>query len=316
MHKLQRTSLSILVAVLAATACVIPNVTINDPGAQATILAVTVDAAIRATQQAGGQVVVSTVSEGTPAEGSVSVSATPSETATPSLTPTPTETPTETASPVPVVILSPTPIVPMISVSVPTNCRSGPGKAYPLEGALLVDEVAQVHGTDPTASYWYIPNPDSAGDYCWVWGQYATITGYTGAIPMFTPPPTPLPTSTSTPSPGFGVSYVGLVECSGSWWTQMEIANSGSLTFRSIEFNLRDLALDTEDEQQADKFVEKTNCSSSTSKVSLAPDSSLIVSSPALSNDPSGHKMRAHITLCSKIGQNGECVTETYNFKP
>ena len=107
-------------------------------------------------------------------------SATASQTPSPTVTPTSTETPTATMSPTPAVIASPTSIYPMISVSVPTNCRSGPGKAYPMEGALLVGEVAQVLGRDPTGNYWYIPNPDEPGDYCWVWGEYATISGFTG----------------------------------------------------------------------------------------------------------------------------------------
>jgi len=312
MHTRQRTSLLVLAVLLAVTACVIPNVSFTDPAAQATILAVTVDAAIRATQKVQGAAAESTADDAS--AHATALSATPS--LTPAPTETATETPTETPTVVPLVILSPTSILPMISVSVPTNCRSGPGKAYPMEGALLVDEVADVLGNDPTGNYWYIPNPDSPGDYCWVWGEYATISGYQGSVPLYTPPPTPLPTATPTASPGFDVSYVGLVECSGSWWTQMELGNSGALTFRSIDFSLRDLTLDTEDEDQADKFVEKPNCSSSTSKVSLAPGNSVVVSSPALSNDPSGDKMRAHITLCSKTGQSGECVTEVLNFKP
>jgi len=204
----------------------------------------------------------------------------------------------------------------MISVSVPTNCRSGPGKAYPMEGALLVGEVAQVLGRDPTGNYWYIPNPDQPGDYCYVWGEYATISGFAGTVQMFTPPPTPLPTFTPTPSPGFDVGYEGLVGCSGSWWTRMGIDNTSTLAFRSVEFVLIDQNLDTEDTDESDGFVDRSNCSSSSSRVSLAAGDSLIIASPNLSNDPSGHKMRARISLCTKTGQSGVCVTEIFNFKP
>jgi hypothetical protein len=133
---------------------------------------------------------------------------------------------------------------------------------------------------------------------------------------MYTPPPTPLPTFTPTASPGFDVSYTGLVECSGSWWTQMELNNTGTQTFRSILFNLRDNTLGTEDEQEANKFVEKSGCASSSSTVSLGAGSTVTVSSPALSNDPTDHKMRAHITLCTNTNQNGDCITEIFNFKP
>src|SRR5574340_48875 len=306
MHTLQRTSLSMVVVLLAITACVIPNVTITDPIAQATIMAATIDAAIRQTQAAQPETVTTT---------SAGASPTASQTPSPSITPSPTESATATVSPTPLVINTPTPIVPMISVSVATNCRSGPGKAYSIEGALMVGEVAQVMGRDPTANYWYIPNPDEPGDYCYVWGQYATISGFAGTVQMLTPPPTPLPTFTPTPAPGFDVSYEGLVGCSGSWWTRMAIDNTSTLTFRSVEFVLIDQALDTEDTDEADGFVDRSNCSSSSSRVSLAPDDSLLISSPNLSNDPTGHKMRARITLCSKTGQGGVCATEVFNFK-
>ncbi len=313
MQTLQRTSLLIAVVLLAALACAVPNVTFTDPAAQATILAVTVDAAIRATHEAQPAEAITSAAAGTTGPG---VSATPSQTPSPTNTPVPSDTPTPTVTSTPLVIMSPTSILAMISVSVATNCRSGPGKAYPIDGALMVDEVAQVLAIDPTGKYWYIPNPDDPGYYCWVWGEYATVTGFTGNVQMFTPPPTPTATLTPTPSPGFGVSYEGLVGCSGSWWTRMQLENTGSLTFRSIEFILIDIPLDTEDADESDSFVDRSNCSSSSSQVSLAPGDSVMVASPNLSNDPSDHKMRARITLCSKTGQSGECVTEIFNFKP
>lgn len=316
MQSLQRTSLLVIVVAMAAAACAIPSVTIIDPVAQATGNAATIDAGIQETLAACGPACLgASTTSGTPLVTGTA-SATASQTPSPTITPSPTQTPTFTMSPTPVVISSPTSIVPMISVSVPTNCRSGPGKAYNMEGALMVGEVAQVLGSDPTGKYWYIPNPDQPGDYCYVWGEYATITGYAGSIQVFTPPPTPLPTATPPPAPGFGVSYDGFLGCSGEWWTQMELTNTGELTFRSMEFTLTDQALDLEYTGDSDGFVYRSNCSSTSSKETLATGASVMISSPKLSDDPSGHKMRAHITLCSETGQHGTCVTVTYNFKP
>src|SRR5258706_1132776 len=48
----------------------------------------------------------------------------------------PTSTATETLAATS--IFSATPPIPIISVSVPPNCRSGPGKSYPYAGALLL----------------------------------------------------------------------------------------------------------------------------------------------------------------------------------
>ncbi|HEY5984373.1 MAG TPA: SH3 domain-containing protein [Anaerolineales bacterium] len=311
MRKQRGTSLLVLVVLVVVSACVIPNVTITDPIAQATFQALTIDAAIQATQRARE-----------PASASPSAQASPTETPTASQTPTPTvtavpsQTPPPTVTSTPIVIASRTAVVPSISVSVPTNCRSGPGKDYPIEGALLVGEIAQVLGRDPGGHYYYIPNPDEPGDYCWVWDGYATLSGAAYFMPILTPPPTPTATFTPTPSPSFDASYEGLVWCTGVWWTEIALANTGPLTFRSIEITLRDLQLDISVSDEADSFVDKPDCSSSSSRLSLQPDKTVTVSSPSLDNDPSGHKMRATITLCSKVDGGGECVTETLRFTP
>lgn len=115
-------------------------------------------------------------------------------------------------TPTPTTALSPTPAFtatasgPQVSVYVATNCRTGPSIAYPRVGGLQVGQVAQVVGRNANNTYWIIQNPDRAGQSCWLWGQFATVIGNTGALPVFTPPPlpptaTPMPTSPSTSSP-------------------------------------------------------------------------------------------------------------------
>jgi len=56
-----------------------------------------------------------------------------------------------------------------------------------------------VVGKYSVGNYWIINNPDSSGT-CWLWGQYATVTGNTAGLPEYTPPPTPTPTNTPTPT--------------------------------------------------------------------------------------------------------------------
>jgi hypothetical protein len=304
-----------MVLLAAVTACAMPTVSWTDPSLQATLQALTIEAAIRETQLAMGPGIATAVRDETPT-ASPTASPTPSMTVTPSLTPESSVTPTVTVSPTVMVIASPTPVVPLISVSVPTNCRAGPGLPYTVKGYLLVGETAQIVARDPTGNYWQIPNPDDLGHYCWVWNGYAIISGYTGGLPMYTPPPTSTPTATATPSPSFDLSYGGLVWCTSVWWAQIEIENTGPATFRSIEFTLRDLDLDTAVSDEANQFVTKPNCSSSTSDVSLSQDESVIVSSPALDNDPGGNKLRARIVLCTKTDLEGECINKTLNFTP
>jgi hypothetical protein len=112
-------------------------------------------------------------------------------TATPQVTSTPTLSPTAT--------LTLTPSIPMISASVNTNCRAGPGVVYPVQGYLLIkDTNVQVVGRLSTNAWWVIQNPSKPGQVCWVWGQTTSVSGDINSLPVATPPPTPTPTSTPT----------------------------------------------------------------------------------------------------------------------
>ncbi|HET9914379.1 MAG TPA: hypothetical protein VFQ13_20965 [Anaerolineales bacterium] len=112
--------------------------------------------------------------------------ATETPTAIPSPTATFTQMPTAT------ITLTPTSAVPMVSVSENTNCRTGPGVVYDLVGALVVGEQAVVVGKYTAGNYWIINNPNGSGT-CWLWGQYASVTGNTLGLPEYAPPPTPTP---------------------------------------------------------------------------------------------------------------------------
>lgn len=116
----------------------------------------------------------------------------PADADIPSGTPFPSETPTSTPTF--------TPSVPMVTVSVNTNCRTGPGMMYDLIGALLIGEEAVVVGKYSAGNYWIINNPDASGT-CWLWGQYATVSGNTNGLTDYPAPPTPTPTMTPTPTP-------------------------------------------------------------------------------------------------------------------
>ena len=87
---------------------------------------------------------------------------------------------------------------PTVTVSTATNCRTGPGQAYPSIFGLPVGQTAEVVGKNTSTNYWIIKIPNGAGT-CWLWGQYATVTGDTSALPTVAIPPTPTPTITPTP---------------------------------------------------------------------------------------------------------------------
>ena len=242
----------------------------------------------------------------------------PTSTTTATFTPIPatfTPTFTSTATLTPTLVFTPTPLVPMVRVSVATNCRLGPGKAYALVGALLVGETAQVYARSSAGDYWYIRNPDRSTQFCWLWGEYATVTGLYTGLPIYTPRPSPTPTYTATPAPGFDASYQGLQTCSGKWWGDIKLKNTGSATFRSVSMTLRDTVTSKAATTIRDGFTDLTGCGS-TSRSTLVPGKSATASSPQFAYNPAGHKLKLTITLCTNTGLNGLCVTETITFKP
>jgi uncharacterized protein YraI len=87
---------------------------------------------------------------------------------------------------------------PFLSVTVLTNCRTGPGPQFPILGVLQTGQSAYILGRDAPGIWWLIQHPASIGN-CWVWGGYARITGniagipITGPVPIPPPPPTPVP---------------------------------------------------------------------------------------------------------------------------
>ena len=294
------------VLLIVSQACAAPVAPTLDPGAINTAIAQTFAAALTQTAQPG-------------------IPITGPETLTPTLTPA--ASPTSFFTPTPVVLFS------QVSVSVATNCRSGPGQSYGRVGALLVGEVAEVVGRSANGDYWVIRNPDRPGETCWLWGEHATLTGIAGALPMFTPPPTPTPTHTRTPPPtatrtplasstptsvpAFTASYSGVESCTGTgWWVDIVLNNTGSITFQSIAMTVRDTTVTTDLSLYSDDFTNRNGCAETDTRADLPSGVTRMVSSPVFNYDPSGHELHATITLCSDPGQSGRCVTQTVNFTP
>jgi hypothetical protein len=281
--------LSVVILLVVSQACTLPGISTSGPNSVNTAIAQTI--VVGLTQTAGAVIPID-----------IENSPTAAQTFTPEL---PTLTPTETLTPTPVSTY--TPLIPQISVSVATNCRVGPGKVYDRMGALLVGEVAEVVGRNPVGNYWYIRNPDQTNGFCWLWGEYATLTGNTSILPVYTPPP--------TPTPNFDAFYDGKDTCVG-WWMDIELENTGGISFESISLAVRDTATDIVVSMYADNFTDIDGCLDSSTKDTLNPGSSRTVSAPAFAYDPSGHQLRATITLCSGNGSIGICATEVIKFTP
>ncbi|MEN9562973.1 MAG: hypothetical protein RIR73_1217 [Chloroflexota bacterium] len=299
MHRFSHIYFLVVMLFVASIACSFPGQVIFDTDMIST---------------AAAQTVIASLTGIAPQETSSLASSTP-------LPPTLTSTITLTFTPV----FTATSTIAQVTVSVDTNCRVGPGVVYARVGALLVGEVAEVVGRDPTGKYWFIRNPDSNSGFCWLWGEYAVLTGSFQNLPIFTPPPTPIqtftptftPTFTSTPtsSPNFTLSYDGLDTCSG-WWLEVRVKNTGSLPFRSMEFIIKDTVTGVRHTAVTNGFEDLDGCSSNTSKDVIVSGDEFVISSPIYSYDPSGNKMRVSLTLCNRNNQKGTCVNRSLIFQP
>lgn len=226
----------------------------------------------------------------------------------PAASPLPSATPSLTPTPLP--FFSPTPGTLLVSVSVPTNCRSGPGKVYDYAGALLVGETTEVVGREASGEYWYVRNPDQAGSFCWVWGKYATLSGDPGPLPVLTPPPTP------TPSPSFSIVSAHLDQCIG-WYISVKVKNTGTQPFESISVKVYDPVTDeTIGSAIYDSFEAWQGCIGSAPVPTLESGQSGYVQSNDFAYDPSGHNLKITVTLCTADGGKGTCISRTKTFTP
>lgn len=222
-----------------------------------------------------------------------------------SAAPTLTLEPTLSATP----DFTPTLETPLISVSVDTNCRTGPGQVFERVGILLVGETAEIVGREPKGEYWLIRNPDEGDvEYCWIWGEYATVTGNLLPLLYMSPPPTPVL--------NFNASYARLASCGGTWWVEFKLDNLSTSSFRSISLIVRDADTNTVATMELNGFANRDGCDTARTVEALVAGGTLTVSSSAFGYNPSGHNLGAKIKLCTNLDRTGICSEREVNFKP
>ena len=218
--------------------------------------------------------------------------------------PTLTIEPTLSATP----DFTPTLETPLISVSVDTNCRTGPGQVFERVGILLVGETAEIVGREPKGEYWYIRNPDEGVEFCWVWGEYATVTGNLLPLLYMSPPPPPVL--------NVNVSYIRLESCANTWWVEFKLENLSSVPFRSMSLVVRDADTVTVVTTESNGFTNKDGCGTTDTVESLIAGGVVTVSSSAFGYNPSGNNLSAKITLCTNLNRTGTCSERELTFRP
>ncbi|NIS79557.1 MAG: hypothetical protein GTO14_04970 [Anaerolineales bacterium] len=276
--------LPLLMLVLAILACAPPSTpSSGDLGPAAT-----------QTMQALATVVASTLESGAKGERPQAEEQQEEE-VPPTSTPTATVTPTSTPSAV------------MVSVSVDTNCRFGPGDVYDYLGALMVGEEAEVVGKLSDESFWYIENPDAPPPYCWIWDFYAQVEGDKSSVPILTPPPTP----THTPVPiQFVASYQDMLQC-GAYRLITRVENTGGVDLESGRIKVVVQPGNLTEVRTFDAFSTVSSCGGpQAAKISPGDVGYIGVSGfPSFS----GLTFNVTVKLCTEDGLGGTCQSVSYS---
>lgn len=233
----KRIFISLGVLLLAAAACQPPAVVTPTQGLDDLALTATAIVQTLSAQNSATPLVVITATF--PAEGI------PSATELPPIV-------SETASPVvgpPTVTVTASPGVPMVSVTVGTNCRTGPGRVYDRIGGAPVGVKFVIVGKHTPSNYWIIRLQD--GRECWLWGQHAVVEGNVNSLPELNAPPRP------TPLPALGTILVTVrgPDLSGentalvqnatvtlvSTGEQAQNLGNGTYSFRNVSFGWKDI---------------------------------------------------------------------------
>ncbi len=227
--------------------------------------------------------------------------------------PTSTNTPlfTLTSSNTPLPTFTFTLSIPLVSVSLETNCRTGPGTAYDLVGnGLQVGQIAEVLGRDSSGQYWIIRDPDRPSVICWLWGQYATVTGDWQSLLVMTPPPTP------TPMQAFTFSYRFWGVGPGYQCFMFDVTNTGELTWESYTLTLDDTTHGDTGTTSVNEFITYDGwCSPTVTLLDLTPgETGTATVIMHIMHSFSGDQFDVTLTLCSANGLTGSCLTQSITF--
>jgi len=281
----------ITIVLIASLACVLPGASVTVPTQDPNAINTSIAQAIAARQ-------TEAVLKNPP---TATLTATPE---TPTLTLEPTMTPTSE--------FTATSSTPMISVEVDTNCRVGPGAIFERVGILLVGETAEIVGREPKGEFWYIHNPDVADngvEFCWVWGEYATVSGDTLPLLYLSPPP--------PPTASLDVVFEKMDTCT-TWWINFKLTNKSGISFKYINIVLTDTDTDpvTVVSSKANEFTYNDGCSQPVTTKTLIAGGTLSASSPLFAYNFKGHDLNAKVTACTETDQAGTCITKELNFTP
>ncbi|MBA4385458.1 MAG: hypothetical protein C0410_12040 [Anaerolinea sp.] len=228
----------------------------------------------------------------------------------------PTETPTP--SPTPTSAYTATPDKVTVSVSKDTYCRDGIFAKSPFVALMSPGQSYDVLAVNPDKSAYYVVEPKHTFTYCWLWGEFATISGDTANLPVYTPQPLPTPTYTPTVGPDFTISYLNSQDCSGAYYLRFFIKNNGSKIWQTVQIDIKDNTNASSSSHINTAFVDYNGCTAGITEADLTPGEGASVAAydnGQLTVNPAGHSVTAFITLC-QMDSFGGCQSKSITFTP
>lgn len=230
--------------------------------------------------------------------------AAPLPTATATLQPTPTYTPSIT--------LTSTREKVTVTVSKNTNCRTGPDKFFDLVGIMKVGETAEAIGRNKEKTYWVINLPSKPGETCWLWYEWATLTGNGDALPIIESPPTP----TWSPKPDFSFSYVGLATCVAPKIIRLQIVNTGNMPWESFRVHTMDTVTSAEMNFSSDQFMDASDptCLGVAHIQAIGPGETAYAIGLVMDPATHGHNISVDLHLYTQNLGTGTHMSGNFNF--
>jgi hypothetical protein len=228
----------------------------------------------------------------------------------PAAAPTGTETPQPTVTFTPSITLAPTLEKVTVTVSQNTNCRTGPEKQFDLVGIMMVGETAEAIGRNEQKTYWVIKLPANTARTCWLWYEWATVTGDGDALPVVQSPPTP----TWSPKPDFSFSFAGLAGCPMANTIKLQVTNTGNVAWESFHIRAVDLTTDADTSYSSNEFPGFPACG--WTSVPAVPPGQTALAIGYAPPGSSGHAVLVQLHLYTGNGLTGTHMTGDFTFTP
>lgn len=303
MNRLLFRTISLLMAgalILSACSAFGPST----PSGQTDLLQVTQTMAAVATNV---QQTLAAVPSATPLPTNTPAPTNPPATATTAPTAAPSTATPEAAAPTAAVTTPISSGTPTARITTATNCRSGPSTSYPIIFTAEAGTDLTILNKSSLSDYVVVQGP--SGTSCWLWTKYANISGNVSGLPEASIPALP------TVAADFTFDFFRIESCAG-FTPGFKINDNGSTIWQSYTLVLKDLTTKVTQTISADAFDKRSGCDSIKSIELLDPGDNGFAYSDSFSVDPTGHPMKATLTLCSHNGLGGSCMTQTLTFTP